>query len=96
MKPLNLTQAFKLYSILGKYVPDATKNIDFDAVSAMIIAIDSGDSRDDYLHSLLMISGYKENMLVRFSTQKVLQLFVQGLRTNRLLELREFVRAVGV
>ena len=95
MKPLNLSDAMKLGTILYPHIPDdADDGLDF--VGTIISNIkDSGNHRE-YLEAASMFCDHSVDDLIGLNdTQFMLEVFAEGIVANNLLDLKTFFELVG-
>ena len=95
MKPLNLSDAMKLGTILYPYIPDgADDGLDF--ISIIIDNIKNSGNHRDYLEATSVFCDYSvEDLIEMDNANFVLDTFAQGIMANNLLDLKLFFDSVG-
>jgi hypothetical protein len=94
MRPLNITDALRLASLLQPYVDVKNLNPEQDAVD-FIDSIVQKISAPDFLLSVKLLSNKTEQDLEKLDGYKILALFTQGLRENRVVTLLTFCDSFG-
>jgi hypothetical protein len=93
-QPLNLLEALKLNSVLGKYlegVPAHTSTLEL----AKIILKRIEATPKDYLECISIFMRVPAKEIDLTDTNGALMAFVQGLTTNRVLELNSRLKILG-
>ena len=94
MRPLNLVNALRLASLLKPYVDVNNLNPEQDAIE-FIDGIVQSISAQDFLLSVKLLSNKTEEDLEKLDGYKILALFTQGLRDNRIVTLLSFADSLG-
>jgi hypothetical protein len=94
---LSIEKAFEFYAIFKKYIPENFNGdgILIDYIAQIIDKIKAGRHRD-YFDMVLLLSGMKEEELIKLPAEEILGLFVEGLKNNQILSLVEFCNTVGI
>jgi hypothetical protein len=96
MEPLSLSNALKLYDILQEHLPEFNKDEEpIEFIGKIIKNIRSSEKHRDYLDAVSIMTGISVIDLTRHSSEEVLEMFVNGLSTNKIISLKEFAQQVG-
>ena len=95
MKPLNLSDAMKLGTILYPYIPDeADDSLDF--IGTIINNIKTSGKHIDYLNAIALMYGMSiDDVIKQDDSEFVLEMFAEGITLNNLLDLKIFFDSVG-
>lgn len=94
MRPLNLFDALRLASLLKPYIDIEKLNPDQEALD-FVDDILQRISPQDFLLCVKLLSNKKEHDLKKLDGYKILGLFTEGLRVNRIVNLLDFVNSLG-
>ena len=95
IRPLNLTDALRLASLLSPYVDVKKLSPEQDALE-FVDGIVQKISAPDFLLCLKMMTKKTEEDISKLDGFKVLALFNQGLRENRAVALLNFYKSLGL
>lgn len=92
---LSLVDALQLAAILSKYID--TKDIEKDSQPLdFIAALVNKLTPKDYLHCVKLLSGeHRDEEYKAYSSLKILSVFVEGLRENKIVSLLSFYDSLG-
>ena len=96
MNPLTLDKALQLYDIIGKYLPEIEGD-DIDAlkfVGTITKNIKESNHHRDYTDAVMLMSEKTWEEIKEMQSDEVLELFVDGLATNKIIELKSFCNAM--
>lgn len=94
MRPLNLPDALRLASLLQPYIDVEKLNPDQEALD-FVDDILQKISPQDFLLCVKLLSNKMEKDIQKYDGYKVLGLFTQGLRDNRIVTLLTFLKSLG-
>ena len=92
---LNLPDAFRLASVISKYV-------DVDSVSPEASALDfisdivEKISPEEFLHCTMLMTNKTEEDVKREKSINVLNAFIRGLKENQIISLLSFYKSIGI
>ena len=95
IRPLNLTNALRLASLLSPYIDVKKLNPDQDALE-FVDDIVQKISAQDFLLCVKMMTNKKEEDLSKMDGFKILALFNSGLKENRIVNLLSFYKSIGL
>ena len=91
----DLNNATKLFSILGKYVPDTPSEDYLDYINEIFENIKKDGNYNAYFDAVQLMTGATYNILINQEPQEVLQLFINSLVEWHIVELVAFFRNIG-
>lgn len=98
MNPLNLFNAFRLYEVLKKHVPDGYADMDMLAfIRKMVDNMKRTDHGDDYVTAVaIMNNSDMETVALAYedNSQGLLSVFITGLEINRFMDLLKYVEGL--
>ena len=97
MKPLTIEKALQLYDVIGSYLPEIEDD-DIDAlkfVGTIVKNIRESEQHKDYVDAVMLMSRISWDELKKMQSDEVLELFVGGLATNKIIELKSFCNTMG-
>ena len=94
VRSLSLDDALRLASLLKPYIDVDQLNPEQDALD-FVDGILQEISPQDFLLCVKLLSDKKEKDLEKMDGYKILALFTQGLRDNRIVTLLTFVNSLG-
>lgn len=92
-KMLGLADGLKLDKLLSAYLPEGGIPEDITSYAHRLI---EQLSPHEYLDAVLLMSGESQEEILKKDSKDVLEIFLTGLVTNRVWELREFCKGLGV
>jgi len=92
---LNLSDALKLYDLIGQYLPDIISDDPLDYIKQIIDNILDGDNQVVYIEILSLLHKYSQEDLLAFDETKLLSLFITGLTETQILPLQQFCKGLG-
>ncbi len=95
MKILNLRDAFRLYDLIGKYLPDIINDDPLEYIAEIIDNILLHDVSEVYIQSISLMSGISEDVLIEYNKEKLLALFISGFTENQIIVLKHFCTGIG-
>jgi hypothetical protein len=97
VKPLSISNALKLYRLIGKYIPElseADNGLEF--VGKIIEDIKVSGNHRDYVEAVALMMGTTvESLVTELKMEEILTMFMEGLQDNKILFLQEFCKKVG-
>lgn len=94
MPTQNLSDAVRLFVLLGKYIPDIPGENYLDYVNIILENIKQSGNYNVYPDAIRIMTG-KEIDISLLDAQDVLELFIQSLAEWHIVELVTFFRSVG-
>jgi len=91
----DLSNATRLYQILGKYVPTIPDEDYLDYINAIFENIKKDGNYNAYFDAIQLMTGATYNTLTKQEPQEVLQLFINSLMEWHIVELIAFFRNIG-
>src|SRR4030042_3644708 len=95
IRKLNLHDAFRLASVLSKYVDINSVSPETDAID-FISDIIGKISPDEYLHCVMLMTNTTEEDVKREISLVVLNAFIRGLKENQVVSLLSFYKFIGI
>ncbi len=96
MNPLTLDKALQLYDIIGKYLPEIDDDIDaLKFIGTIVGNIRESEQHKDYTDAVMLMSNKSWIEIKEMQFDEVLELFVDGLATNKIIELKSFCNTMG-
>lgn len=95
VKKLNLEDAFRLASILSKYVDNIDKNHPQDALD-FISDIVNKLTPEEYLRCVSMMTKLDAETIKKIESVEILDAFFEGLKLNQVLTLISFFKSLGL
>ena len=92
---LNLPDAFRLASVLSKYI-DVEKLDTQEGMFKFLGDIVKKMSSDEYIHCVMLITNKTEKDIKRENSMAILSAFIRGLTENKIISLLYFYKSVGV
>src|SRR4030042_6599083 len=91
----DLSNATKLYQMLGKYVPSVPNEDYLDYINEIFENIKKDGNYNAYFDAVQLMTGATYNILINQEPQEVLQLFINSLVEWHIVELVAFFRNIG-
>lgn len=91
----DLSNATKLYEILGKYIPVVPDEEYLDYINAIFENIKISGNYNAYFDAVQLMTGATYNTLTQQEPQDVLELFINSLMEWHIVELVAFFRNIG-
>lgn len=95
VKKLNLEDAFRLASILSKYVDEIDKNHPQDALD-FISDIVNKLTPEEYLRCVSMMTKLDEETIKKETAIEILTAFIEGMKLNQAFTLISFYKSIGL
>jgi hypothetical protein len=95
MNSPDLNNATRLFSILGKYVPDVPNEDYLDYINEIFENIKKDGNYNAYFDAVQLMTGATYNILTKQEPQDVLELFINSLVEWHIVELVAFFRNIG-
>jgi len=96
MNPLTLDKAFHLYDLIGKYLPEANEDADaLEFIGTIVNNIKVSKNHRSYVDAVMLMSGKSWEEIKEMQYDEVLGLFISGLSTNKIIELKSFCELIG-
>lgn len=92
-KPLNLTDAFQLASLISKHIDKI--NPQQDAVEFISNIIDKL-SPEEYLWCVMLLTQENEETIKKEISLDILSVFIEGLKLNQIVTLVQFWKSLGL
>lgn len=90
MKKLSIEEAFELYEVIGRYIPDIAED-ELEFIGTIVHNIRNGDRPRDYVKALSILTGYPaETITESIDPKDSIELFYEGLAINQVKSLKEF------
>lgn len=95
LKPLKLSEALKLYDLIGRFIPEQT--LDEQIIEFVGKIVDNVVENDPsaYAEALLLMTKMDIEELTKHSTNELLKLFVTGLTVNDIVHLKQFCKDIN-
>ena len=94
--PLTLDKALQLYDILGKHLPEIDDDIDaLEFIGTIVKGIRESGQHKDYTDSVMLMSNKSWEEIKEMQFDDVLELFIDGMATNKIIELKSFCETMG-
>lgn len=94
-KTLNLPDAFRLASILSKYIDVKEIDPQADAVDFISNIVDKL-SPQDYLRCVTLLTKTDEQKIKQEISLEILTAFIEGLKKNQVIALLHFYKSLGL
>lgn len=91
----DLSNATKLFTILGKYIPDVPNEDYLDYINEIFENIKKDGNYNAYFEAVQLMTGATYNTLTQQEPQDVLELFINSLMEWHIVELTAFFRNIG-
>ncbi|MBU2177692.1 MAG: hypothetical protein KJ556_21580 [Gammaproteobacteria bacterium] len=95
IKPLNLKEALELYDILGKYLPEASKDETVLEFIGTIVDRIVEDRSGAYIEAICLMHKCTVEELQGLPSQERLIFFMDGLMKNNIINLKKFCKEIG-
>jgi len=95
MTPLTLEEALEMYKLLKDYLPDEVDSI-IGTAQGILDGVQENESDRDYIEAVSMMSRIPVDILVRRSSDEILEMFLEGLSINNIEELKSFCEGIGM
>ena len=97
MKTLTLDKAMELYEILGVHIPDVEdKDISaLEFIGKIVKNIKESGEHQRYVDAVMLMSGNTWEELKALNSVDVLEMFIDGLSTNKIVKLKMFCEEIG-
>ena len=95
MTDKNLDSAIKLFTIIGKYIPDVPNEDYLDYINEIFENIKKDGNYNAYFDAIQLMTGVTFNTLSLSEPQDVLELFINSLIEWQIVELVAFFRNIG-
>jgi hypothetical protein len=95
MSTQDLSNATKLFTILGKYIPDVPNEDYLDYINEIFENIKKDGNYNAYFEAVQLMTGATYNTLTQQEPQDVLELFISSLMEWHIVELTAFFRNIG-
>jgi hypothetical protein len=92
---LPIDKALVLYKMLAPYIPDDIED-EFELSMQMVISIRESENKGVYADAVSMMSGINLYSLVDHSAEDILNMFIEGMKENRIVYLKRFAEQVGL
>jgi hypothetical protein len=92
---LNLSDAFRLASVLSKYVDIEKVNPQADAIDFISDIVDK-ISPEEYLHCVSLMTKIDVDTIKQEIALVILTSFIEGLRKNQIVSLIQFSKSLGL
>lgn len=97
MNPLNLKTALELIDILSPYLPDFMPDQEStDYMQEMFDGMIEREDYDSYFKALSLMTRKTEVEISEMPVVEIFGLFLKGLATNKILDLQDFSRSLGL
>lgn len=96
MKPLPLDKALELHGILSIHIPDEIGDDSLEFIGKIIKNIRESERHKDYVDAVMLMTELDFSEITQMSSEDVLELFTEGLATNKILSLNEFCKRLGI
>jgi len=87
---LNLSDALKLYDLIGQYLPDIISDDPLDYIDDILSNMELDNNNDDYTKIVQLLSGKSLDDLLVMSGDEIISLVLLGLIENKVTNLRAF------
>lgn len=94
MNTQNLSDAVRLYELIGKYIPEVPDDNILDYVYKILDNIKNGDDPDVYFNALELMTGKEYDELSQSQPVPILELFMESLIAWHIIELAAFFRNI--
>lgn len=92
MNPLPLHQAIKLYNIIAEHLPDEIKDEDaYEYIHAIMSSMKDKNKHVNYIEAIATIIGEPIEELFQYSTEEIINMFMEGLAVNKIVQLKSFM-----
>lgn len=91
----DLNNAVKLFTILGKHIPEIPNEEYLDYINAIFENIKESKDYNSYFDAIQLMTGATYNTLTQQEPQDVLELFINALVEWHIVELVAFFRNIG-
>jgi hypothetical protein len=91
---MNLKKAIQLYEILEPYLDNLNEETSFLDFTVRVIKESTEKKDGAYARSLALMTGHSLEELAEFSSDYNINLFIKGLKENRIYELKIFCESL--
>jgi hypothetical protein len=91
---LPIDKALQLYKLLAPYIPDDIDD-ELELSSQILNNIRNSEHKEVYAEVVILFSGKTLDELIAYNADEILQMFIEGIKENRLVDLKKFVEQVG-
>jgi len=97
MKPLTIDKALELNELLKDHIPPVDDDHDaLHFVGKIMDSINLSKRHDDYIDAVVLMSGQDWEEIKFLDSEKILELFIDGLSINRVVSLKSFCDVMGI
>ena len=96
MEALTLDKAMELYELLGAHIPEVDATDDpLEFIGKITSSIVASEQHKDYTDAIMLMSGKEWEGVKIMTSDEVLELFIDGLLTNKIVSLKLFCNKMG-
>ncbi len=92
---LNLKDMFRLYELVGAYIPKEKPDDVLQFVSTIIDNMINAGQYSNYANAVLLTSGKTLDDIKNLPTTEIIRLFAQGLIDNKIIAFMDFLEKVN-
>ena len=97
MEALTFSKAMELYELLGAHIPEMEdKRVDeLEFIGKIVHNIRESEQHKDYTDAIMLMSEKEWKEVKIMTSDEVLELFIEGLSTNKIVNLKIFCDRIG-